>query len=94
MSDREKDAAFTRALDAIYKGYAAAKDMPKIETTITEVAPGHIVITCDHSKLPIERTNQYGMFCNADDCLCEKQSKEIAKAMGGFFPGHLDEEEK
>ncbi len=90
MSDTEKDAAFAKAFEAIMRGAAAAKSMPNLDLnhTATEVAPGHIVITCNHSKLPLERTNEFGTFCNSDDCECEKQSKEIAKAMGDFFPGH------
>ena len=44
---------------------------------IKETKPGHIDITCKDSGRPLVRANQYGMFCDADDCLCEQRSKAI-----------------
>ena len=50
-----------------------------------EVAPGQIDFVCDVSNRPHTRTNQYGMFCDAPDCECEKASMETFGQMQNFI---------
>ena len=49
---------------------------------VEEKAPGHITITCENSGLPLTRSNQYGMFCDAEICTCEVKSKELFEQLG------------
>lgn len=58
---------------------------PSGSFNVEEVAPGHINVTCATSDLPYTRVTALGMFCNAEDCVCERKSKEIASSFGGFF---------
>lgn len=50
-----------------------------------EVTPGQIDLVCDVSNRPHTRTNQYGMFCDAPDCECEKRSMEAFGPMQNFI---------
>jgi len=51
---------------------------------IEETAPGHIDIKCARSKRPYTRVTPLGMFCDLDDCQCEKDSKAL---MSSLFNG-------
>jgi hypothetical protein len=50
-----------------------------------ETSPGQIDLVCDVSNRPHTRTNQYGMFCDAPDCECEKRSMEAFGPMQAFI---------
>ena len=51
--------------------------MSTIGYKVTETAPGHVNITCERSGRPFTRTTEHGMFCDATECACEKESKAI-----------------
>jgi len=42
-------------------------------------------ITCEISGLPIDRTNDNGMFCSAKDCKCEIESQKAMMKMQDFM---------
>lgn len=44
---------------------------------VRETAPGHVNITCERSGRPFTRTTPQGMFCDAEECACEQESREI-----------------
>jgi hypothetical protein len=46
---------------------------------VEETSAGNINITCDVSGRPLVRTNQFGMFCDAANCQCEKESMAFDK---------------
>jgi hypothetical protein len=46
---------------------------------ITESKLGHLEIGCEISGRPLTRTNEYGMFCDAEVCECEQKSKKIGE---------------
>jgi len=49
--------------------------MSTIYIKTEDVSPGHVAITCERSGLPITRTTQQGMFCDAEECVCEQESQ-------------------
>lgn len=46
-----------------------------------EVSPGNVEVSCENSGLPITRTNEYGIFCDADNCVCEKDSMKASASL-------------
>lgn len=49
---------------------------------IGETAPGRITLTCRESGRPLMRSNDYGMFCDAEVCTCEVKSMEMSARLG------------
>lgn len=49
---------------------------------ISEDRPGHITLTCRESGRPLSRSNDYGMFCDAEVCTCEVKSMEMSARLG------------
>lgn len=49
--------------------------MSTIYIKTEEVSPGLVTITCERSGLPITRTTEQGMFCDAEQCVCEQESQ-------------------
>ena len=50
-----------------------------------ETSPGHVEIMCDISGRPHTRTNEYGMFCDAPECECEKLSIAAKPGFDNFI---------
>lgn len=49
---------------------------------IVETKPGHISLSCQDSGRPLTRSNDYGMFCDAEVCACEVRSMEMSQRLG------------
>ena len=45
---------------------------------VVETSPGHLEITCEISQRPFVRSNENGMFCDAEVCVCEQQSQQVS----------------
>lgn len=52
---------------------------------VEETSPGCISITCERSGLPLTRTNEHGMFCDAKPCQCETDSKAVMKSLASLL---------
>lgn len=49
---------------------------------VKETSPGNITLTCRESGLPLTRSNNLGMFCDAKVCACEQRSQEMMERLG------------
>jgi hypothetical protein len=52
---------------------------------VTENKPGHINLSCETSGRPLTRTNEFGMFCDAEICQCEVESKKMSGMLSAFI---------
>ena len=48
---------------------------------VTETKPGQVNIACNISGRPFDRVNADGMYCDAKDCVCKRESAKVTKQM-------------
>jgi hypothetical protein len=58
---------------------------------IREQSPGHLEIRCAKSQRPYTRTNELGMFCDAQPCQCEIESQSANEIMSKFLSQFSDQ---
>lgn len=46
---------------------------------VDEPSPGNVWVSCEVSKRPFTRTNEFGMFCDAEVCQCEIESRKVSQ---------------
>jgi hypothetical protein len=48
---------------------------------ISENSPGDINLSCEVSGRPLTKSNEFGMFCDAEVCTCEIESNKVGAAL-------------
>lgn len=62
----------------------------KIKTTKVGKNRYDAEITCEKSGMPIVRTNEDGMFCDADVCECEIESQKLRMTFENFMADMME----
>lgn len=57
---------------------------------VKETTPGNFDITCEVSGRPLNRVNEYGMYCDAEVCQCDIENKRVGNDLMGLIDSFIE----